>query len=65
LKSNRTSKADTEVYQARSVIPVGAQFIGAPPIYRPLERIDGPSLADKSALCTINRHLRNGRFWLL
>jgi len=29
--------------------PVGAQFIGAPPIYRPGERIDGP-LADKSAL---------------
>ncbi len=25
--------------------PVGAQFIGAPPIYRPGERIDGP-LAD-------------------
>src|SRR5713226_5327132 len=41
---------------------VGAQFIGAPPIYRPGERIDGP-LADKSALCTINRHLRNGRLW--
>ncbi len=31
--------------------PVGAQFIGAPPIYRPGERIDGP-LADKSAVCT-------------
>src|SRR5712664_1938748 len=33
--------------------PVGAQFIGASPIYRPVERIDGP-LADKSAMCTIN-----------
>jgi hypothetical protein len=31
------------------VIPVGAQFIGAPPIYRPVERIDG-LLADKSAM---------------
>jgi hypothetical protein len=29
--------------------PVGAQFIGAPPIYRPLEGIDGP-VADKSAV---------------
>jgi len=38
--------------------------VGAPPIYRPGERIDGP-LADKSAVCTINRHLRYGRFWSL
>jgi len=43
---------------------VGAQFIGAPPIYRPGERIDGP-LADKSAVCAINRHLRNDRCWSL
>jgi hypothetical protein len=28
---------------------VGAQFIGAPPIYRPGKGIDGP-LADKSAV---------------
>jgi hypothetical protein len=44
--------------------PVGAQFIGAPPIYRPGEHIDGP-LADKSAVCAINRHLRKGRCWSL
>jgi len=37
--------------------PVGAQFIGASPIYRPGERINGP-LADKSAVCAIHRHLR-------
>src|SRR5258708_32446597 len=48
--------------------PVGAQFIGAPPIYRPGERIDGP-LADKSAVCTINdsvgkfcKHVRTSPF---
>jgi hypothetical protein len=40
---------NTEVYQAPLVKPVGAQFIGAPPIYRPVERIDG-LLADKSAV---------------
>jgi hypothetical protein len=29
--------------------PVGAQFIGAPPMYRPGEHIDGP-VADTSAV---------------
>jgi hypothetical protein len=33
---------------------VGAQFIGAPPIYRPLVR-RCPSQADKSAVGAINR----------
>src|SRR6266851_1285101 len=28
------ARADNEFYQAPSVIPVGAQFIGAPPMYR-------------------------------
>src|SRR5216683_6905490 len=41
---------------------VGAQFIGAPPIYRPMACRCAPQ-ADKSAMCTINRHLRHGRFW--
>ncbi len=39
---------------------VGAQFIGASPIYRPMARRCAPQ-ADKSAMRTINRHLRNGR----
>src|SRR6266852_7442102 len=38
--------------------PVGAQFIGAPTIYRPGEGIDRP-LADKSAMGTVNRPLMN------
>src|SRR6266446_1982646 len=42
--------------------PVGAQLIGAPPIYRPIVRRCAPK-ADKSAVCTINRHLRQGRCW--
>src|SRR5260370_919893 len=36
---------------------VGGAFMPAPPIYRPGKGIDGP-LADKSAVCAINRHLR-------
>src|SRR5260370_3956743 len=32
--------------------------------YRPMARRCAPQ-ADKSAMCTINRHLRNGRFWSL
>jgi hypothetical protein len=40
---------------------VGAQFIGAPPIYRPVKGIDVP-LADKSAVGAINRPLRDDRF---
>jgi hypothetical protein len=35
---------------------VGAQFIGAPPIYRPGKPIAEP-LADKSAMGAMNRHL--------
>ncbi len=38
--------------QHRSYL-VGAQFIGAPPIYRPMARRCAPQ-ADKSAMCTIN-----------
>src|SRR5216683_1628515 len=53
-------QADNEFYQVTSVIPVGAQCIGAPPIYRPMARRCAPQ-ADKSAMCTINRHLRCGR----
>src|SRR5260221_13115432 len=36
----------------------------ASPIYRPTARRCA-SQADKSAMCTINRHLRNDRFWSL
>jgi len=36
---------------------VGAQFIGALPIYRPWKHIEGP-LADKSTKSAMNRPLR-------
>jgi hypothetical protein len=36
---------------------VGAQLIGTPPIYRPGKGIEG-LVADKLAMCAINRHLR-------
>src|SRR5216684_4753571 len=42
-------------HQDRSY-PVGAQFIGAPPIYRPIARRCAPQ-ADKSAVGAINRPL--------
>src|SRR5713101_7900252 len=62
------ARADNEFYQAPSVIPVGAQFICAPPMYRPMARRCAPQ-ADKSALCTINdsvgkfcKHVRTSPF---
>ncbi len=45
VKKNLVSNYGTFVGWLRSY-PVGAQFIGAPPIYRPGARIDGP-VADK------------------
>src|SRR5260221_6590817 len=45
------SRADNAFYQAPSVIPVGAQLIVAPPIYRPIARRCALQ-ADKSAMCT-------------
>src|SRR5229473_64279 len=54
-------------HQDRSY-PVGAQFIGAPPINRPIARRCAPQ-ADKSAMCTINdsvgkfcKHVRTSPF---
>src|SRR5713101_3390625 len=62
------SRADNAFYQAPSVIPVGAQFIGAPPIHRPMARRCAPQ-ADKSAVRTINdsvgkfcKHVRTSPF---
>src|SRR6266849_8835900 len=44
--------------------PVGAQFIGAPPMYRPMARRCPPQ-ADTSAVRAYMRRLQHYRFWLL
>jgi hypothetical protein len=42
--------------------PVGAQFIGAPPMYRPLV-LRCAFQADKSTRSAIHWHLQNDRSW--